>query len=335
MSELVATSGLDLLITQLDGRAQRLRRQAHIFLTIIILVLIAGGVAFVYANKIVALGQSHSAAAEYATVEAAFKTLDQRAEEINKAALYDADDQVVKECNGVTFKRNRDDLGHNPSPQPARDRVGEYVVQFPMRDVHFANLQDGVDCGQKLASAVPRSIDELRQQINKVISDRDLRTNQLKASKAREIEVYNKQLQEINNERDQLQPVRVETSKRAMEERVLGAPIELGNHLQPTEKSGLTDWAQIIQSNLTRIASLGIMFFLVAILVPQYRYNIRIATFYDARADSMRLAGKLPAITHIDDLEKTILAMTPSIDFGKAPTTPIDQLVELIKAAKG
>jgi hypothetical protein len=49
----------------------------------------------------------------------------------------------------------------------------------------------------------------------------------------------------------------------------------------------------------------------------------------------MRLAGKLPAITHIDDLEKTILAMTPSIDFGKAPTTPIDQLVELIKAAKG
>jgi hypothetical protein len=204
-----------------------------------------------------------------------------------------------------------------------------------MRDVHFANLQDGVDCGQKLASAVPRSIDELRQQINKVISDRDLRTNQLKASKAREIEVYNKQLQEINNERDQLQPVRVETSKRAMEERVLGAPIELGNHLQPTEKSGLTDWAQIIQSNLTRIASLGIMFFLVAILVPQYRYNIRIATFYDARADSMRLAGKLPAITHIDDLEKTILAMTPSIDFGKAPTTPIDQLVELIKAAKG
>jgi len=26
--------------------------------------------------------------------------------------------------------------------------------------------------------------------------------------------------------------------------------------------------------------------------------------------------------------------MTPNIDFGKAPTTPIDQLVELIKAAK-
>jgi hypothetical protein len=119
-----------------------------------------------------------------------------------------------------------------------------------------------------------------------------------------------------------------------MEERVLGAPLESSDNLRATEKTGMTDWAQIIQSNLTRVASLGIMFFLVAILVPQYRYNIRMAAFYDARADSIRLAGKLPAIAHIDDLEKTILAMTPSIDFGKAPSTPIDQLIELIKAAK-
>jgi hypothetical protein len=58
------------------------------------------------------------------------------------------------------------------------------------------------------------------------------------------------------------------------------------------------------------------------------------AAFYDARADSIRLAGRLQPITQLDELEKTILAMTPNIDFGKAPTTPIDQLVELIKAAK-
>ena len=83
MSESVALSGLDTLVAQLDGRARRLRRQAHIFLTIIILVLIAGAVAFVYANKIVALGQSHSAAAEYASLEAAFKALDRRAGDIN------------------------------------------------------------------------------------------------------------------------------------------------------------------------------------------------------------------------------------------------------------
>jgi hypothetical protein len=58
------------------------------------------------------------------------------------------------------------------------------------------------------------------------------------------------------------------------------------------------------------------------------------AAFYDARADSIRLAGKLPVIANIEDLEKTILAMTPNIDFGKAPSTPVDQLIELIKAAK-
>src|SRR2546429_4018705 len=124
-------------------------------------------------------------------------------------------------------------------------------------------------------------------------------------------------------------------SKRATEERYLGASLEGNDKTPGTEKSALTDWAQVIQSNLTRLASLGIMFFLVAILVPQYRYNIRMAAFYDARADSMRLAGKLPSITRIEELEKTILAMTPDIDFGKAPSTPIDQLIALIKAAKG
>jgi hypothetical protein len=356
MSESVAPSGLDILVARLDGRAWRLRRQAHIFLTIIILVLIAGAVAFVYANKIVTLGQSHSAAAEYAAVEAAFKAFDQRAEEINaqvnkmldipslqkpfndemerlKTALYASEDQVARECNGITYKRDRDDRDYNPSPQPARDRVGEYVVKFPMRDVYFANSQDGVDCGQKLSNTM-RPIQELIQQIGKAISDRDLRTNQMRASKETEIGLYNKQLQEINEERSRLQPVWAETSKRAMEERVLGAPLELGSNTPAIERPGQTDWAQIIQSNLTRLASLGIMFFLVAILVPQYRYNIRMAAFYDARADSIRLAGKLPAITHVEDLEKTILAMTPNIDFGKAPSTPLDQLVELIKAAK-
>jgi hypothetical protein len=76
------------------------------------------------------------------------------------------------------------------------------------------------------------------------------------------------------------------------------------------------------------------MFFLVAVLVPQYRYNIRMAAFYEARADSIRLAGKLQPITRLDELEKAILAMTPSINFGKAPSTPIDQLIQLIKAPK-
>ena len=71
------------------------------------------------------------------------------------------------------------------------------------------------------------------------------------------------------------------------------------------------------------------MFFLVGILVPQYRYNIRMASFYDARADSVRLADKLESLGEI------AAVMTPNIDYGKAPATPWDHIVEVIKAARG
>jgi hypothetical protein len=207
--------------------------------------------------------------------------------------VFAAEDDVLRNCKSITNKQNRDDTGYNPSPQSAQARVGEYVVSFPLRDIYFGNLQDASDCGQKLAASMP-GIRNLANPIDVVRTDRDTRTNQLRASKAAEIEPYNQQLQELYAEQRRLQPVLDETSKRALEERYLGAALD-GDIKRPgAEKSGSTDWAQIIQSNLTRLASLGLMFFLVAILVPQYRYNIRMAVFYDARADSMRLAGKLP-----------------------------------------
>jgi hypothetical protein len=79
---------------------------------------------------------------------------------------------------------------------------------------------------------------------------------------------------------------------------------------------------------LARFGAVAIMFFLVGILVPQYRYNIRMASFYDARADMVRLSEKL------DDLGTLATVMTPNIDFGKAPPTPIEQIVSIIRAAK-
>jgi hypothetical protein len=272
MGEAAASSGLDQLIARLDNRAQRLRRQAHIFLTIIILVLISGAAAFVYANKIVALGQSHSAAAEYAAVDAAYKRLDQRTEEINtqvnkildttplqgpfndeiehlKPAVYAAEDEVIRECKSVTYQQNRDDSNYVPNPQPARDRIGEYFVVFPMRDVYFGNSEDAVDCGQKLGKKIV-SIGELVKPINVVRSDRDTRTNQFRASKSTEIEPYNKQLQELNEERSKLQPVLAETSKRAIEERVLGGPLESGDKIPALDKSGPTDWARSFNRTL-------------------------------------------------------------------------------------
>jgi hypothetical protein len=74
------------------------------------------------------------------------------------------------------------------------------------------------------------------------------------------------------------------------------------------------------------------MFLLVSILVPQYRYNIRMASFYEARADALAMNKKLDPRM---GLEKILRAMTPAIDFGKGPATPLDQITELIKSIRG
>jgi hypothetical protein len=65
------------------------------------------------------------------------------------------------------------------------------------------------------------------------------------------------------------------------------------------------------------------------ILVPQYRYNIRLAGFYQSRSDLIVLfSGDLGALS----FDQSSAAVTPTIDFGKTPRTPVDQLIELAKA---
>jgi hypothetical protein len=78
-----------------------------------------------------------------------------------------------------------------------------------------------------------------------------------------------------------------------------------------------------------------LMIFLAAILVVLYRYNMRLAAFYDARADALRLADKLPDL-RFDEL---VTSLSPdSIDFGRMPKSPADQVValarEIISAGK-
>src|SRR5262249_22079583 len=157
------------------------------------------------------------------------------------------------------------------------------------------------------------SFEQFTNPLAQANEQRGVRSNQFRASKSDEIIPYNKQLSDLQTQIMTLSPVIAETSKRATEERILGTALQ-GQTAQSPNTAGSTDWAQIIQSNLTRLASLGIMFFLVAILVPQYRYNIRMAAFLEARADGIRLAGNLQPITHLDELEKAITAMSPNID---------------------
>lgn len=88
---------------------------------------------------------------------------------------------------------------------------------------------------------------------------------------------------------------------------------------------------RLIQTSITRFGVLAVIGFLVSILVSLYRYNIRLAAFYTARADVLRLCGEQTTVT---DFALMAAALSPQLEFGKAPQPPISQLADLVKSMK-
>ena len=78
----------------------------------------------------------------------------------------------------------------------------------------------------------------------------------------------------------------------------------------------------------TRIASVLLLLFLVQILVTMYRYSIRLAAFYDARADILQLSPPLDSIK----FEDIVRALSPdALDFGREPKSPAQHAIDLAK----
>lgn len=87
----------------------------------------------------------------------------------------------------------------------------------------------------------------------------------------------------------------------------------------------------------TRVAVIGLLIYLVQLMVNLYRYSTRLAAFYQARGDAILL-------THVAglnveswaSLKYDALAATMSpdtLDFGKAPATPNQHVIELAREA--
>jgi hypothetical protein len=87
----------------------------------------------------------------------------------------------------------------------------------------------------------------------------------------------------------------------------------------------------IISTIATRVGALALIFFLVQVLVPLFRYSTRLSAFYSSRADSIHLlsAGKLdPLAKHAKALNQIAEILFPAnLPFGKEPRTPLSDLV--------
>ena len=129
----------------------------------------------------------------------------------------------------------------------------------------------------------------------------------------------------------------VAKSERALNEIILKREInEQRMKLGPPAASIKTaaanvDTIELVRTSLIRFGGVTVILFLISILIPVYRYNIRLGTYYLARADTL----KLYCDSEISDFGQIIQLFTPAYEFEKEPTTPIESMSSFMKDALG
>jgi hypothetical protein len=92
------------------------------------------------------------------------------------------------------------------------------------------------------------------------------------------------------------------------------------------QESGLTLLAKSVS---TRVMAVVLSIFLVQLLIGLYRYNTRMAAYYDGRRDAFELSQG----GNKEMLEVLVpLLGAETLDFGKGPSSPVDRVVDIAKA---
>jgi hypothetical protein len=151
--------------------------------------------------------------------------------------------------------------------------------------------------------------------------------------KAKEIlDLLEGQMQGGNTQFEQLvQPRRVSSEAKLKREL-----IEQKLKVAPSAKeikvaSTNVDTLDLARTSLIRFGGVAVTLFLISVLVPIYRYNVRLAAFYLARADTLLLSKD----TKVDNFAEMTNLLTPMHAFEKEPQTPIDSVSNFIKDAAG
>ena len=94
------------------------------------------------------------------------------------------------------------------------------------------------------------------------------------------------------------------------------------------------DASQLIITTITRFGTVLFIVYTVSILLNVYRYVMRLAAYYDARADALWLMQTFED-GHAKRYQMLVDALNAEkIDFGKPPTTPLQHVIDLAKSIK-
>ena len=108
------------------------------------------------------------------------------------------------------------------------------------------------------------------------------------------------------------------------------------NAVKSNHDQGASNWSEFARETTVRVTVVILIIFLVQILVNLFRYGTRLAAFYEARADALRIVlpknSEDPSEIEVDKYCQLIGVMAPdSLDFGKSPKSPVDSAVEIAR----
>jgi predicted nucleic acid-binding Zn-ribbon protein len=359
--ELIKTVDLESIAARFETRATRLRRQSYLFLFLIVVMLFSGAMIFIFAAQITAkdLGLVDTLDQQLKNIQ--FGT-EQRQQKIREAEQNirnieakikpekekiqieqkDLRDESAYLSDEVTIEINKkvrpctttdiDLLRHDEIVAPldlltitkSEERSGEFYISVPKSTIYFSSKENAESCIQSFTSDIKRKVDRI-QEISKKLPENVGAIRTLERSIKPELDQYREEIGKIQKELKVLFSLRENITSQIIQRDIRG------NSDESTGEKTRSDWPTLIQTNTTRFGSLLIILFLVSILVSQYRYNIRLVGYYEARADAVRL--KDGPVT-VDEFERLVIALTPTFDFGKPPATPVEQVIELAKTLK-
>lgn len=322
---------LQSFVTRFEERAKRRRLEAHATLALIVLVLSAGVSTYLLAPGIAQRDISGEL---------------ERSIEEYRSDIADLERQLVEieqdlSVNFVLFRDTIDlkcnSLFININPEQAHEMY-DYILRwsdrFTSRSRPVTSEIGGGELGLKLESGAEVGFSRPGDIIACAKALRDI-----------ENELFGSAVLDLNQKKQTeylLSQIKSEIERKnltisTLEEEILRrrSQFQAADSLPETQTASVdakfakdAAWLQLIQTNVTRFGTLFIVLFLVAILIPQYRYSIRLAAFYDAKADALLLRSLELGPISFDELAGVL---TPSLDFGKAPYGPTKELVELVR----
>ena len=322
---------LEEAISRFESRSKMLTLQAWFFLSLVVVLLGAGAGAVWFAPNITAsdIG-STSYEKKIAAIKAAREKADDRHEELTNDAARD------------TCRENIESALHNWRVDASSDayatRLGEGDI--PTGDELMQVLDPPIkrlasrpnDTAIKIVFRVPACATRKGRAEFFFSVPRDKLDEFETAMKGRTFAPAS--LASIIDEMKSLKERSIQLGQLANQVGLERLQSEVGGlKEQPsTPSSGKDDlFLRLLQTSITRFGLLAVVGFFVSILVSLYRYNVRLAAFYMARADVLRLYA--PDIA-ISDFALLAAVLSPTVEFGKAPQPPLGQLVEMAKAAK-